>query len=47
MGIFLPVISVKHTVARPLANIVVDTWKPVIRATSTVAGNITIICWIA
>ena len=31
-------------VARPLAKIVVETWNPVMRATNTVAGNITTIC---
>ncbi len=37
-------ISIKPNVAKPLANIVVETWKPVMRATKTVAGNITTIC---
>ena len=40
-------IKIKQSVARPLAKIVVDTWKPVMRATVTVAGNMTITCWIA
>lgn len=35
----------KQRVARPLAKMVVDTWKPVTRATVTVAGNMTITCW--
>lgn len=37
-------IKMKHRVAKPLAKMVVDTWKPVITATRTVAGNITTIC---
>ena len=44
MGIFLPVMRVKQRVAKPLAKMVVDTWKPVISATVTVAGNITMTC---
>lgn len=38
---------IKHRVAKPLAKMVVDTWKPVTKATVTVAGNMTITCWIA
>ncbi len=44
MGILPPVMRVKQTVARPEAKMVVDTWKPVISATSTVAGNMTTTC---
>ena len=45
--ILRPVMSTKQRVARPLAKIVVEIWKLVIKATVTVAGNITMICWIA
>ena len=38
---------IKHTVARPLAKMVTEIWKPLINATATVAGNMTITCWIA
>jgi len=34
----------KHSVAKPLAKMVVETWKPVMSATVTVAGNMTITC---
>ena len=44
MGILPFVISTKHSVARPLAKIVVETWNPVISATAMVAGNMTITC---
>ena len=44
MGIFLPVMRIKQMVAKPLAKMVVETWKPVINATVTVAGNMTMTC---
>ena len=37
----------KHSVASPLAKMVVETWKPVTSATVTVAGNMTMTCWMA
>ena len=40
----MPVMRMKNSVARPLAKMVVDTWKPVISATVTVAGNMTMTC---